>query len=94
MEDRVSLANLDDAIAEALKGTSIGKGRVIYGFLPPDWYDKDEAMKIAKTVTSKMNGDFEPAVMKVEGQNLSLAEGFKNPYIVGFIGPIDPRIGR
>ena len=94
MEDRVSLDNLDSAIAEALKGTDIGKGRIIYGFLPPDWYGKDEAFKLAEKVTGQLNGDFKPAVMKIEGPELSVAEGFKNPYIVGFIGPIDPRIVR
>ena len=92
MEERISLANLDTAIAEAVKGTNFGKGRIIYGFVPPDWFEFDEAFKIAETVTTKLDtgGDIKPAVMKLNTGGISVLDKIRDPYIVGFIGPIDP----
>lgn len=91
--ETISLANLDTAITKALGARELPGQPHIYGLIPPDWYDREEALNLAEEITKGLDNDnLEPTALSLNGQQVAIREldgnnrvdRVKGPVIVGF----------
>ena len=77
MDKRVPLANLDVAIRDALKESDFPGNPLIYGFVAPDWYDREDALNLAGKVIDGLGRDdlkLEPAAMRLKGPQVAIGK--------------------